>query len=155
MRFSGERRVQAPVEEVWAALHDHTVLGAVIPGCEQLLPRRDGGYAATLRARVGPMSDSYRGTFSIEDLEPGSALRVRVGARGRCGRLDVDLRVTLDAPAPATTALAYVADATVGGFVARLGTPTLTVAGGHFTGCFFRDLDRLLRNDVAASLVPA
>jgi hypothetical protein len=32
----------------------------------------------------------------------------------------------------------------VSGLVARLGTPTLSVAGAHLTGCFFRDLDQAL-----------
>jgi hypothetical protein len=59
----------------------------------------------------------------------------------------VTLRVTLSTGArPGTTALRYEADATVAGFVARLGAATLTVAGGHFTSCFFRDLDRSLRD---------
>ena len=146
MRFSGERQVMAPVAEVWAALHDREVLCSIIPGCEDMVPLDGGRYAATLGARVGPVSDTYRGDFSIEDLRPGSELRVRVGASGRCGRLEVRLLVTLmNGRGPAMTALGYEADATVRGFVSRLGQATLTAAGGHFTNCFFRDLDRSLR----------
>ena len=153
MRFSGERQVSAPVAEVWAALHDTETLLSTIPGCEELVPLGAGTYAATLAARVGPVTDAYRGTFSIEDGPSGSEIRVRVGARGRCGRLDVDLRVTLASEArPATTKLRYDAEATVGGFVSRLGKATLTVAGGHFTGGFFRDLDRALRRAPAARI---
>jgi carbon monoxide dehydrogenase subunit G len=146
MRFSGERQVMAPAAEVWAALHDREMLRSTIPGCEDMVPLDSGRYAATLQARVGPVTDTYRGDFSIEDLRPGSELRVRVGASGRCGRLEVHLLVTLmNGRGPGTTALSYEADATVGGFVSRLGQATLTVAGGHFTSCFFRALDRSLR----------
>jgi carbon monoxide dehydrogenase subunit G len=131
---------------------------SVIPGCEELVPIDTGRYAASLAARVGPVADVYRGTFSVEDVGPGSAIRVRVAARGRCGRLEVDLRVTLSAGSRAgTSALRYDADATVRGLVSRLGAATLTVAGNHFTGTFFRQLDRSLRREVpvraAASLV--
>ena len=150
MRFSGERQVGAPVAQVWTALHDSEVLRSIMPGCEELAPLDAGLYAATLSARVGPVADTYRGTFSIEDEFPGWDIRVRVDARGRCGHLDVDLRVALTAQCTATTALRYDAVATVGGFVSRLGKPTLTVAGGHFTGCFFRDLDRSLRRGAPA-----
>lgn len=143
MRFSGERQVSSPVTQVWAALHDSEVLRSIIPGCEDLAPLDEGRYAATLRARVGPMTDSYRGAFSITDLRPGTETCVRVAAGGRCGRLEVELRVVLGAGCrTGMTALRYEADATVSGFVSRLGTATLTVAGGHFTTCFFRDLDR-------------
>jgi len=145
MRFTGERQLQRPVEHVWAALHDSRLLRATIPGCQSLVPLEAGRYAATLAARVGPVADTYRGAFSIEDLRPGSELRVRVEGRGRCGRLEIDLHVTLAERCSSVTTLRYDAHATVAGFVARLGTPALTVAGAHLTGCFFRDLDRSLR----------
>ncbi|RYU11992.1 CoxG family protein [Nocardioides iriomotensis] len=150
MRFQGERQVQAPATRVWAALHDRDVLREIITGCEDMRPLTGGVYAATLAARVGPMADSYRGTFSITDVRDGSDLRVRVEAKGRCGRLSVDLRVRLlDTPGHCSTTLRYDAEATVGGLVSRLGRAALTVAGGHFTGCFFRDLDRALRHEVS------
>ena len=104
MRFSGERQVQTSVEEVWAALHDSDVLRVAIPGCEDLAPLGPGRYAATLAARVGPVADTYRGAFTIEDLRHGTELRVRVEGRGRCGRLEVDLHVTLsEGHVPGTT----------------------------------------------------
>jgi carbon monoxide dehydrogenase subunit G len=146
MRFSGERQVQTPVGQVWEALHDSEVLRTIIPGCEELVPLDAGTYAATLAARVGPVADTYRGGFSIEDLHPGSQLRVRVDGRGRCGRLELDLHVRLAELRRDTTALRYDATASVGGLVARLGGAALTVAGNHITGCFFRDLDRSLRH---------
>jgi carbon monoxide dehydrogenase subunit G len=143
MRFVDVRQVPAPRDQVWAALHDTSVLRRVIPGCERLSPLGPGSYAATLSARVGRLADTYRGDFEIVDLHPGTALVVRVNARGRCGRLELDLQVRLGrGRTAATTALAYDATARVGGLVARLGTAPLTVAGGHLTGCFFRDLDR-------------
>jgi carbon monoxide dehydrogenase subunit G len=156
VRFSGERQVGTPVEQVWEALHDSEVLRTIIPGCEDLVPLETGRYAATLAARVGPVADTYRGTFSIEDLCALSEIRVRVEGRGRWGRLEVDLRVGLTTGRwPAATSLRYDAHATVSGFVARLGNATLTVAGNHLTGCFFRDLDRSLRPGVRTGLVPA
>jgi carbon monoxide dehydrogenase subunit G len=146
MRFCGERELGTPAEQVWEALHDTDVLCAIIPGCDDLVPLEAGRYAATLAARVGPVADTYRGSFSIDDERPGSDLGVRVAGRGRCGRLEVDLRVHLAAGLrPGTTVLRYDADATVRGLVARLGNATLSVVGAHLTACFFRDLDRSLR----------
>jgi carbon monoxide dehydrogenase subunit G len=155
MRFTGERQVQAGREHVWDALHDGEVLRQAIPGCERLEPLTPGRYAATLAARVGPIADTYRGHFSIHDATPGSQLHVRIGGRGRCGRLEIDLRVSLAEHRPGTTLLRYDAHATVGGLVARLGNATLTVAGGHLTGCFFRDLDRAVRRGAHVGRVAA
>lgn len=145
MRFSGVRQVPAPVDVVWAALHDPEVLRAAIPGCERLSSRGPQRYAAVMAARVGPVADTYRGGFVIEDLSPAVELHVRVDGRGRCGQLTVDLRVELENGRVAgTTALRYDARAGVKGLVSRLGNATLTMAGAHLTGCFFRDLDRSL-----------
>jgi carbon monoxide dehydrogenase subunit G len=136
----------AEPEELWEALHDREVLRAAIPGCEQLSPLGTGEYAAVLAARVGRLADTYRGSFSISDTVPGTALAVAVAGRGRAGTIEVDLRVRLDdGPCSGTTSLVYDAHARVGGLVARLGRTPLTVAGGHITGCFFRDLERAMR----------
>lgn len=146
MRFEGEHEVGAPVAHVWTALHDSAVLRAVIPGCTEMTPTGTGVYAATLQARVGPVADRYRGTFTIDDLRPGSDLCVRVDARGRYGRLELCLGVALaDALWPDRTVLRYAADAWVDGLASRLGTATLRVVGGHFTTGFFHDLDRTVR----------
>lgn len=154
MRFTGERQLRTPREHLWEALHTGEVLRAVIPGCERLTPCGVGTYVATLAARVGPVADTYRGSFTITDLRPGSALQVAVEGKGRCGRLELDLQVLLaEGLQPHSTTLRYDASARVGGLVARLGAPTLTVAGGHLTGSFFRDLDRTLT--AAAVGVPA
>jgi uncharacterized protein len=147
MRFTDVRHVGAPAEEVWTALHDREVLRLAIPGCERLSPLSAGQYAATLAARVGRLADTYRGTFAIADTRPGEELLVTVDGRGRCGTLELELRVRLDqGRSSGTTALAYDAHARVGGLVSRLGRAPLTVAGGHITGCFFRDLERALRH---------
>ncbi len=145
MRFADVRHVPVPAEQVWTALHDREVLRVAIPGCQRLSPVGAGRYAATLAARVGRLADTYSGSFAIDDIYPGSELMVSVDGRGRCGTLELDLRVRLDeGSAPGTTALVYDARARVSGLVARLGRAPLTIAGGHITGCFFRDFERAL-----------
>ena len=145
MPFTGARTVAAPAGRVWAALHDPQVLRAAIPGCQELVPNGGGGYAATLGVRVGRIADTYRGTFDVGDHREGAELDVAVVGRGRCGQLELTLRVRLDAESPTSTVLTYDARATVGGLVARLGRAPLTVAGTQLTSSFFRGLDRAVQ----------
>lgn len=149
MRFTGERSVAASAGEVWRALHDHEVLRRAMPGCRHLEPVGTGSYAATIGVQVGPLSDTYRGRIDVHGHPSTSALRVLVEGRGRAGRLELDLHVALSEGQSRTTCLRYDALARVGGLVARLGAPTLTVVGAHLTGCFFRDLDRALETTEA------
>lgn len=153
MRFCGERQVAASPGDVWAALHDAGVLRAVLPGCTQLVPATGGTYAATMAARVGPFADTYRGTFSVADDQAGHRLRVRMRARGRLGRVQVDLAVALtEGDRAGTTTVGYTADACVTGVVARLGPGALTPAGNHLTHGFFRHLERTLVSPVPRQL---
>ncbi len=154
MRFDGEREVGAPVAQVWRMLHDAEVLRAVVPGCAEMRPLGAGAFAASLQARVGPVADTYRGTFTIDDLRLGTELRVRVDARGRCGRLELTLVVALAEGSDGSTMLRYLAEAHVRGLVSRLGAPALTVVGGHFTAGFFDDLERAVRRGAATVAVP-
>jgi hypothetical protein len=104
---------------------------------------------------VGRLADTYDGTFAIEDTCPGSELVVSVAGRGRWGTLELDLCVRLDEGfAPRTTALVYDAHARVSGLVSRLGRTPLTLAAGHITGCFFRDLERAVRTGSGAQPAP-
>jgi carbon monoxide dehydrogenase subunit G len=151
MRFTGERSLAASADEVWEALHDHEVLRQAIPGCLDLAPIGPGSCAATLGVRVGPLSDVYRGRFDIHGHPSARSLRVSIEGRGRAGRLELDLQVELSPVHSRTTHLRYDARARVSGLVARLGAPTLSVAGAHITGCFFRDLDRALRSLTGSS----
>jgi carbon monoxide dehydrogenase subunit G len=144
MRFRGERVLAAARDDVWTALHDHEVLRRAIPGCRSLTPAGPGAYAATLGVQVGPLADTYRGRFAIAGHLATSTIRVHVDGRGRAGRLELDLQVVLSEATRKGTGLRYDASARVCGLVSRLGTPTLSVAGAHLTGCFFRDLDRAL-----------
>jgi carbon monoxide dehydrogenase subunit G len=146
MRFTDARRVAAPIDHVWTALHDPTVLQRVIPGCRKLEATDADRYSATLAVSVGRLADTYRGAFSIEDHRDGSELTVRVDGKGRCGRLEVELRVRLVENTPlGSTTLEYDAYATVGGLVSRLGRAPLAVAASHIASCFFRELDRVVR----------
>jgi carbon monoxide dehydrogenase subunit G len=145
MRFEGTREVSVSRDVVWESLHDPAVLRRLLTGCESVVLRPDGTYAATMAARVGPVADTYRGTFTVEDVRDGDELRVRMSAKGRCGRLELDLRVRLADGHSGTTRLAYVADAKVGGLVSRVAGAAMRVAGNHFTGCFFAGLDRVAR----------
>ena len=151
MRFDGQRQVPATRGEVWQALHDPEVLRELVTGCESMRPLRAGTYAATMVARVGPVGDTYRGTFTIDDPRHGEELRVTVAAKGRCGRLELVLEVRL-ADGPGGTVLTYAADARVGGLVSRVSGAALRVFGHHVTACFFRGLEGVVRDRV---LVPA
>ena len=70
MDMTGEYRIPAPRETVWAALNDPDVLKACIPGCESLV--KDGDeMAATVVAKIGPVKAKFAGrsTYYCEQCQ--------------------------------------------------------------------------------------
>ena len=55
MDMTGEYRIPAPRERVWAALNDPETLKASLPGCQSLEKLSDHEFAATVVAKVGPV----------------------------------------------------------------------------------------------------
>ena len=59
MQMTGEQRIDAPIEVVWAALNDPDVLRACIPGCQSLEVIGENRFRASATIKVGPISARF------------------------------------------------------------------------------------------------
>ena len=76
MDMTGEYRIAAPREKVWAALNDPDVLRACIAGCESLDKTSDTEFTAKVKAKVGPVSASFAGKVNLSDIDPPKGYRI-------------------------------------------------------------------------------
>lgn len=121
MDISGEYRIGAPREAVWAALLDPEMLRRCIPGCKELERTGDNAFSAKVQIKVGPVSATFTGTVELQDIAAPESLRiVGQGNGGVAGFAKGEAKVTL-AEDGAETVLTYVADAQIGGKLASLG----------------------------------
>src|SRR3982750_1463097 len=81
MTMNGEVQLAAPREAVWAKLNDAEVLKACIPGCEELEKTEDGGFRATAKMKVGPVSARFKGKVTLSDLDPPNGSKISGEAR--------------------------------------------------------------------------
>jgi hypothetical protein len=124
MDLTGEYRIPAPREAVWAALNDPEILKQCIPGCEEIVKLSDTEMTAKVTARVGPVKASFAGKVTLSDLDPPNGYRISGEGQGGVagfakGGADVRLRAD---EAGAGTVLAYTANASVGGKLAQIGS---------------------------------
>lgn len=134
---SGEYRIPAPRERVWEALNDPEVLSACIDGCQSLTRVADDRFEGVVRARIGPVNATFRGTVSLVDLKPLESYGLRVEAKGGAagfgkGEASVTLSDTADG-----TLLAYGARANVGGKLAQIGSRLVDGAVRKMADGFF------------------
>ena len=122
MQMSGEYKIAAPRQAVWDALNDPEVLKACIPGCEELERTSDTGFAAKVKAKVGPVSAKFAGEVSLSDINaPESYTISGEGKGGAAGFAKGGAKVRLDEDGADATTLHYEVDAKVGGKLAQIG----------------------------------
>jgi carbon monoxide dehydrogenase subunit G len=137
MELSNSRLVPASPDRVWAALNDPDTLKACIPGCESLERQPDGSYAASVAARIGPVSARFAGRVELVDVTPPTGYTMKFsGQGGAAGFANGEAKVRLS-PAEGGTTLAYDASAQVGGKIAQIGSRLVDGAAAKLADDFF------------------
>jgi carbon monoxide dehydrogenase subunit G len=144
MKIAGEATLTAPVEQVWDALLDPTVLVATIPGCERLEQTGEHAYDMTVTAGVAAIRGTYAGTCRLHDLKPRESLVLSVQGAGAPGTIGAEVDVRFEDNHDGTTTLLYDADAIVGGMVGGVGQRMLTSVSRRMAAEFFTAVERQL-----------
>ena len=138
MDMTGEERIAASREAVWAALNDVNVLKQCIPGCESLEKQSDTDMTAKVKLQIGPVNATFSGKVKLSDLEPPNGYRISgEGSGGAAGYAKGGAVVRL-LDDGAGTLLRYEAKADVGGKLAQLGGRLVDATARKLAGEFFR-----------------
>ncbi|WP_157017131.1 CoxG family protein [Mesorhizobium xinjiangense] len=136
--MSGEERISAPIEKVWAALNDPAVLKQCIPGCEKLEADREKGFSAAVTLKIGPIKARFAGEVELTNINPPlSYTIVGEGKGGIAGFAKGGADVVLAEEAPDLTVLTYTARADVRGKIAQLGNRLIQSTSKKLAGEFF------------------
>ena len=147
MDMTGERRIPASRETVWAALNDPAVLKASIPGCESLEKTSNTDLQATAAIKIGPIAARFTGKVQLLDLDPPNSYRIAgEGQGGVAGFAKGGATVKLTDDGGGTTLLSYDVKAQVGGKIAQLGARLIDATAKQMADQFF--------NRFAAQLTP-
>jgi carbon monoxide dehydrogenase subunit G len=154
MDMTGEYRIAAPREAVWAGLNDPAILQACIPGCETLEKTGDNEFKATVRIKIGPVSARFGGKVTLTDLDPPNGYRiVGEGSGGAAGFAKGGATVKLESEG-ADTILRYTADAQVGGKLAQVGSRLIEGTSNKLAGEFFSAFAEKVQANAAAAAPP-
>ena len=154
MKITGENTIAAPVQQVWDALLDPSVLVRTIPGCERLEETGDHAYAMTVAAGVASIKGTYDGTCALSDLHEPASLVMKVDGAGAPGTIGATVAVSFGDNGDGTTLLHYDADAVVGGMIGGVGQRMLTSVSKRMAGEFFGNVERALTQPDAAPTPP-
>jgi carbon monoxide dehydrogenase subunit G len=147
--MSGEERIAAPREAVWAALNDPDVLKACIPGCQSLTMKSPNELEATVKIKIGPVSASFSGEVTLSNLNPPESYTISGEGKGGIAGFakgGADVRLTEDGDG---TILAYDVKAQIGGKLAQLGSRLIDSTSKKLATQFFADLGTKLNGGAA------
>lgn len=138
MDMTGEQRITASRQKVWAALNDVEVLRQCIPGCQAIEKNSDTDMTAKVMLAVGPVRATFSGKVTLSDLDPPNGYKISgEGSGGVAGHAKGGATVTLKEDGPNATILNYVVKADVGGKLAQVGGRLIDSTAKKLAGEFF------------------
>ncbi len=147
MEMSGEVRIDATVDEVWAALNDAEILKACIPGCQELEKVSDTEMTAKVVLKIGPVKAKFGGEVTLENLNPPNSYSiVGEGKGGIAGFAKGGADVLLEQDGDETV-LKYEAKAQVGGKIAQLGSRLIDSTSKKLANQFFDNFRNALTEE--------
>jgi carbon monoxide dehydrogenase subunit G len=154
MDMTGEQRLTAPQEKVWAALNDPEVLKAAIPGCETLEKVSDTEFTAAVTTKIGPIKAKFTGRVRLSDINAPSGYTISgEGQGGIAGFAKGGAAVALDPDGPDATLLRYTVNAAVGGKIAQLGARLIDSTARKLAQQFFTRFDEIVSGQSAPAAV--
>jgi carbon monoxide dehydrogenase subunit G len=136
--------VQAPLEQVWAALNDLERVAPCLPGAAITGHDDDGTYHGEFQVKLGPTTASYRGTIKIESADAAThtaTLAARGTDKRGQGGASATIVNTLQATESGGTRVEAVTDFTITGRLASFGR-----------GGMIKDISNRLMRDFATCL---
>jgi carbon monoxide dehydrogenase subunit G len=145
MELTGEVLIDAPRQEVWAALNNPVVLQACIPGCEAVTDESPTVRLVKLMIKMGPVRARFSGRVTqSEVVEPQGCVMVFEGSGGAAGMASGRSQVALIDQGDSTR-LTYTVKASVGGKLGQIGGRMMDASAKQLADQFFAALGAQLR----------
>lgn len=151
MDMTGEYRIEAPRDLVWAALNDPDVLRACIPGCEELEKTSETTMEAKVTQKIGPVKAKFTGGVELLNITPPESYTIRGEGKGGVAGFakgSADVHLTEE---DGGTKLSYTAHAEVGGKLAQLGSRLIDSTAKKLADKFFENF----RDHLSGGATPA
>ena len=141
MDFTGEERIAAPRDVVWAALNDPEIMRGCIPGCQGIERLSPDAFEATIKVKFSLLSATFHGSLTLSNVDaPRSYTLSAEGKGGLAGFARGSADVVLE-QSGVETILHYRARAELGGRLAQFGARLLDSTSQKLAEGFFSDFN--------------
>ncbi len=120
MHFEGVFEVRAPTERVFSTILDPKSFSGCLPDVQKLEINSPDEFTAVVRAGVSFIKGDLTLNFKTVEKSPTKSAKVLAHGTGMGSTIDIEMTVNLS-ESDAGTAMAWTADAKVGGRIASIG----------------------------------
>ena len=138
MDMTGEQRIAAPRDIVWAALNDPDILRQCIPGCQSLEMKSPTELTATVKIKIGPVSATFNGEVLLSNINAPESYTISGEGIAGFAKGGADVFLQEDG---AETLLQYNVNAQIGGKLAQLGSRLIDSTSKKLAEQFFTDFN--------------
>ena len=149
MDLADEVVIDAPRDQVYAALNDPDILRQSIPGCEELEQTADDEFATKVVLKIGPVKARFAGNVKLNREGAPEHFTLRgEGNGGTAGFAKGGADVTLEETSPEQTTLRYTAHVDIGGKLAQLGSRLVQSTAKKLSAKFFDNFAKTFGTEV-------
>lgn len=142
MDFGGRYLFGAKRTDVWAALNNTTVLGAVIPGCQHIAWTSESTLDLTIKVSLGFVHPTFDGQLELSNVMPAASYTLTGrGKGGMLGMAHASADIVLE-DAPDGTMLTFTAAGKADGGIMRLGKSLIGNSAQKLIDGFFEAIGR-------------
>jgi uncharacterized protein len=144
MELKGTRTFSAHPQQVWAALHDASILQSCIPGAEEFAWQGDSAVSARVSVGIGPFKGTGTLQAQVTEQVAPTHLKLVMHRQGAHNSADGALVIDLAPDSDAGTIASYSGTAVLGGPIAAIDNPLTRPFIDQALDQFFARLERSL-----------
>ena len=121
LQYSGQERVTAGVDQVWAFVNDPEKVGHCLPDVIDVTVQDPTHFDAVVAVGVGPVRGRFKFKFELQPDAAARRMNLKITGGGLGSALDLTAGADIAAVDPSTTLLNWSGEAVMRGPVAAIG----------------------------------
>jgi hypothetical protein len=121
LQYSGQERITAGVDQVWAFVNDPEKVGRCLPEVIDVTVQDPTHFDAVVAVGVGPVRGRFKFKFELQPDAAAKRMNMKISGGGLGSALDLTAGAEIVAADPSTTLLNWSGEAVMRGPVAAIG----------------------------------
>jgi carbon monoxide dehydrogenase subunit G len=142
MQLTGKHTVNAAPSKVWDMLMDTDTLARIVPGVSRLEKTGNNTYKSILEIKLGPVSGSFNGNLSMEEIDVPKGFTLKVQQNSKIGNANAAIKIGLQNVEETKTEVSFDGDVKLSGLLASMGQRVIGGVANTLSKQFFSNLEK-------------